>query len=177
MKVVIASHNPVKVNATKLAFAKVFPNQPLEFIETSVDSGVSDQPTTNEETLLGALNRVEAAYQQHTSDFAVGIEGGVEKVLDLTQSFAWITIKSSRGVTKSKSASFTLPSTVIDQLNQGKELGDAMDTLHHLKNSKQKQGAVGILTDNLVTRTDLYIQPLIMALVPHKTKKSSESTL
>ena len=51
------------------------------------------------------------------------------------------------------------------------ELIDSFDTLPNddffkMHNSKQGGGAVGSLTENLVTRTDLYLQPLILALIP-----------
>ena len=53
-KVIIASKNPVKINATKKAFEEVF-NEHFEFEGVSADSSVSDQPMSNKETLQGAL--------------------------------------------------------------------------------------------------------------------------
>ena len=52
-KVIITSKNPVKINATKKAFEKVF-NDRFEFEGVSADSLVSDQPMNNAETLNGA---------------------------------------------------------------------------------------------------------------------------
>ena len=46
-KVLIASRNPVKINATKKAFEEVFTNR-FEFEGVSADSLVSDQPMSNE---------------------------------------------------------------------------------------------------------------------------------
>ena len=57
-KVIIASKNPVKINATKKAFEEVF-NDHFEFEGVSADSLVSDQPMSNEETLKGATNRLD----------------------------------------------------------------------------------------------------------------------
>ena len=53
-KVIIASKNPVKINATKKAFEEVF-NDHFEFEGVSADSSVSDQPMSNKETLKGAI--------------------------------------------------------------------------------------------------------------------------
>ena len=57
-KVLIASENPVKINATKKAFEEVFTDR-FEFKGVSADSLVSDQPMSNDETLKGAINRLQ----------------------------------------------------------------------------------------------------------------------
>ena len=56
-KVVIASKNPVKINATEKAFEDVFTDG-FEFEGISTDSLVSDQPLSDKETLQGATNRL-----------------------------------------------------------------------------------------------------------------------
>jgi len=166
MHIVVTSTNPVKLDATKQAFKLTFPDRNLTYSQIAVPSGVGDQPMSDSETLLGALNRVKAASkQQPQADYWVGLEGGIDKHLDQIQSFAWVVVKDKAGtIGKSRSATFSLPHKVVTQINQGKELGHAMDYLHHRQNSKQEEGAVGILTHGLITRTTLYIQPLILAL-------------
>lgn len=57
MKVIVASQNPVKINTTKLGFQLMLPDEEFEFIGVKADSGVSDQPMSNEETLNGAKSR------------------------------------------------------------------------------------------------------------------------
>ncbi|MEL7534480.1 MAG: DUF84 family protein, partial [Bacteroidota bacterium] len=52
MKIIVASRNPVKIEATRLAFAEVFPQAALELIGLSIASGVSDQPMDEAETKL-----------------------------------------------------------------------------------------------------------------------------
>ena len=47
-KVIIASKNPVKIQAVKNGFEKMFPNQEFEFIGISVPSNVADQPFSND---------------------------------------------------------------------------------------------------------------------------------
>jgi non-canonical (house-cleaning) NTP pyrophosphatase len=46
------------------------------------------------------------------------------------------------------------------------ELGDADDLVFGRQNSKQKSGAVGLLTHNRVTRRTLYEQAVVLALIP-----------
>ena len=48
VKVVVASLNPVKVGAVKDAFKTQYPDADLELIPISVDSGVCDQPMSDE---------------------------------------------------------------------------------------------------------------------------------
>ena len=44
MKIVVASRNPVKIGATRAAFATQFPDAELELLPIDVDSGAGDQP-------------------------------------------------------------------------------------------------------------------------------------
>ncbi|MFK7923672.1 MAG: DUF84 family protein, partial [Bacteroidia bacterium] len=61
MKIIVASRNPIKVEATRMAFTEVFPDEVLKCEGISVASGVSDQPMDEAETKLGAINRVQNA--------------------------------------------------------------------------------------------------------------------
>jgi len=54
-KVIVASKNPVKINAVKIGFEKMFPEECFVFEGVSVPSGVKDQPVGNHEILTGAL--------------------------------------------------------------------------------------------------------------------------
>ena len=57
MKVVVASENPIKINAVLSSFRSYFDNVSIEGIKAS--SGVSSQPLTDHETMIGARSRVE----------------------------------------------------------------------------------------------------------------------
>jgi len=67
---------------------------------------------------------------------------------------------------KSRTTTFLLPQKVVDLIDQGYELGDANDIVFKKHNSKQNNGAVGLLTNNLVTRTSLYKQAVVLAMIP-----------
>jgi len=150
--VIIASLNPAKINAVKSAFESAFPNQAFNFQGISVPSEVADQPMTNEETKAGALNRVRNAKQALTDgDFYVGLEAGIEGNV----TFAWMIIESQM-----------LPPKVLTKLEQANELGDVMDEVFGTDNIKQKGGAIGLLTQHQLTRSSVYHQALILALIP-----------
>ncbi|MGR5196430.1 inosine/xanthosine triphosphatase [Vibrio rotiferianus] len=162
-KVVIASLNPAKIKAVESAFQSAFPKQSFEFVGVSVPSEVADQPMTNNETYLGALNRVRnAKVAIPNADFYVGLEAGIEG----TVTFAWMVIESDTLRGESRSASLMLPPEVLQKLEHANELGDVMDEVFGTDNIKQKGGAIGLLTQNQLTRSSVYHQALILALIP-----------
>ncbi|EOV0869499.1 inosine/xanthosine triphosphatase [Vibrio parahaemolyticus] len=162
-KVVIASLNPAKINAVKSAFQSAFPQQAFEFVGISVPSEVAVQPMTNEETHRGAVNRVKnAKVEMPTADFYVGLEAGIEGNV----TFAWMVIESDTHRGESRSASLMLPPEVLAQLADANELGDVMDKVFGTENIKQKGGAISLLTQNQLTRSSVYHQALILALIP-----------
>lgn len=167
-KIVVASLNPVKIEATRTAFATLLTGVDLSIVGVSTDSGVSDQPVSDTETLHGARNRRGNARQTHAdADYWVGIEGGIEVFDDQLLAFAWMSIESKdkrRG--EARSPTLTLPAAVKRLIDQGKELGDANDEVFATINSKQGGGAYGLLSDGLYTRESIYTQTLILALLP-----------
>ncbi|MCI5082375.1 MAG: inosine/xanthosine triphosphatase [Saprospiraceae bacterium] len=177
LQVVIASGNPVKIEATQTAFQQVFQTEVL-LESVRVASEVKDQPLTFEETALGAANRVRNARQLYpNAHFWVGIEGGVHPMNDTFEAFGWIYILSKSGtVSQTRSASFALAPTVAEALRNGRELGPVNDEIFKEKNSKHQGGAVGLLTHGLVTRTQLYVQPLILALIPFMQSELYDKT-
>ncbi len=162
-KVVVASLNPAKINAVNSAFQSAFPHQAFEFIGISVESEVDDQPMSDEETRDGALNRVKnAKISQPDADYYVGLEAGIEDNV----TFAWMIIESDTHRGESRSASLMLPPLVIEKLDHANELGDVMDEVFGTENIKQKGGAISLLTQDLLTRSSVYHQALILALIP-----------
>ena len=168
-KVLIASRNPVKINATKKAFKEVFSDR-FEFKGVSVDSLVSDQPMSNNETLKGATNRLQNI-KHLEADYLVSIEGGVDLLDNNYEAFAWIVISDKNKIGKAKTASFELPLKISKLIKEGYELGDADDMVFKRSNSKQQNGAVGILTNNLIDRTEYYVHAIILALIPFTNSK------
>jgi inosine/xanthosine triphosphatase len=168
VKIVVASRNPVKIGATEQAFAALFPGATLEMLSADVDSGVSDQPKSDEETRVGSRNRAMAASDAlPEADYWVGLEGGVEVIDDQLMAFAWMAIKGRNGkIGEARSATLPLPPAVKDLVDSGMELGDANDKVFSTINSKQGGGAYGLLTNGLYTRESIYTQTLIIALTP-----------
>lgn len=167
MKIIIASLNPAKIAAAQQALDRLFPAVRFSLTGVSVPSGVSAQPFSDEETRLGACNRARAARQAYPdADLWIGMEGGVERRHRQLQTFAWIQVLGQGLDNGARSASLTLPPFVAEALEQGEELGEAMDRLFQLTNCKQAGGAIGVLTQDALSRTQVYSDTLILALAP-----------
>jgi len=168
-KIIIASLNPVKAEAVFNGFQRLFPDEKFELQTVLVSSNVSDQPMSDETAREGAQNRAFNARQIHPEgDFWVGIEGGCDYLDGEMVAFAWIVVNSDEKQGCARTALFRLPGEVQALVESGIELGDADDLVFMRENSKQKSGAVGILTGDVVTRTSLYEQAVILALIPFR---------
>ena len=166
LKVIVASNNPVKINATRKAFEAVF-DQDLSFHGASIPSDVADQPMSDEETLRGALNRTNGARENFPeAAYWVGIEGGVDQLGEEMYTFAWIVVQSTDRLGKAKSASIPLAPLVVKRLQNGEELGLINDDIFGQQDSKKIGGAAGLLTRNLLSREKIYREAIILALVP-----------
>ncbi len=164
---VVASTNPVKIQAALAGFQRVFPNIPFDVAGVSVSSGVSDQPMGDAETLRGARNRAEAARQlRPDADYWAGIEGGCGEMDGVLQTFAWVVVLGADRVGRSRTGTFVLPEEVAVLVRQGIELGHADDQVFGRANSKQQNGSVGLLTNDVISRADYYEPAVVLALVP-----------
>lgn len=166
-RIIVASQNPVKLQATRRGFERMFTGRSLDVVACSVPSGVKEQPTSDAETLQGAINRARnAAERERDADFWVGIEGGVEERAGQMMAFAWVVIQDSTVTGNARSGAFVVPEPVATLVRDGKELGEADDIVFDRSGSKRDAGAVGLLTDRVIDRTQLYEQAVILALVP-----------
>jgi inosine/xanthosine triphosphatase len=168
-QIIVASKNPVKIKCVGDGFEKMFPGTSFKINSVEVPSGVSVQPATEAETLLGAENRVAAAcvlFPQ--ADYWVGVEGGTVDDGQEMQAYAWVVVLSPDGTGRGRTGSFYLPPAIADLVRQGMELGKADDLYFGRNNSKQANGAIGLLTGDVLDRAAYYEHAVIMAFIPFK---------
>jgi inosine/xanthosine triphosphatase len=166
---VVASHNPVKIEATRRGFASMFPTREFHVHPMAVPSGVRPQPLSDAETLQGALNRVQhAARLVPQADYCVGIEGGVEDRQGSMEAFAWIVVSAPPLLGKSRTGTFSIPDEVAALVRQGYELAAAVEAVYQHTQVKSTTGAVGVLTEGVIDRVQLYEHAVVLALVPFK---------
>lgn len=163
--IAVGSTNPVKIASVRMVITRAFPG--AEIIGLAIDPGVSEQPWGDQETRRGALNRAQAVLAAAGSDLGVGLEGGVLETEMGLMTCAWCVIVDREGqIGVGGGVHMRLPPSVARALRAGAELGPAMDQLSGQHNTKQAQGAVGILTGGLTDRGSAYGQLVAMALGP-----------
>ena len=169
MKFIVASKNPVKINAVATAIQDFFPNSVVEGLE--VESGVSAQPMSDEETKQGASNRARAvrvlALQQKIvradeEALCIGLEGGVfhptfAKDKQELWSTVWaVAIDKNNQSYFSNGARFPLPKFLSTLLLNGEEMGPVLGESLNDPDLRKKGGMISFLTNNFTNRTNEY---------------------
>lgn len=151
MKVIIGSHNQSKVKAVKRAFK----NYVVEEIDSPSD--VSSQPTTDSETMTGAMNRAKYCHESYPDDFSIGLEGGVMLINEELYLCNWgVLISPNTEVIKASGARIKLPNEFIDDLFAGVELSRLIDNYSNKYNTRESKGAIGIFTEGVIDRSEMF---------------------
>jgi inosine/xanthosine triphosphatase len=170
VSIIVGSNNPVKINAAKTAISQYFPDALIQCEGMHAPSLVPEQPMTESDTRLGAINRARYCQAQAEADFYVAIEGGVDNFDYGPATFAYLVIIHNNKQSIGRSAQLPLPLSVYQALATGEELGHVMDRLFNTDNIKQKGGAIGLLTQGLASRERNYTQGLMLAMAPFVNK-------
>ena len=161
--IAIGSTNPAKTSAAKAICEKAFPG--CTVVPIDVPSGVHEQPIGNKETSTGARNRARAALAAvKDARMGVGFEGGVDPDGSLINCVAVVETGGRENITWG--VRFPLPPAVVARVLNGEELGPVMDDVSGRTDSKKHLGAIGILSNGLFTRAEMWQGPLACALMP-----------
>lgn len=153
MKIIIGSKNPAKITAVKNCFL----DQKTEVIALDIPSGVSAQPFSDEETIKGAINRALGALRDGSGDIGIGLEGGVQETNAGLFICNWGALAASNMEPFiAGGARFLLPEEIAVRLRAGEELGPVMDDYAKQQNVRKHEGAVGIFTNGMVNRVDMF---------------------
>lgn len=165
MLIAIGSTNPVKVTAVTTHISRLWPE--AHVVPISVPSGVSAMPMSDAETITGAQNRAAAARDAIHADMGIGLEGGVHPEPFGWVLQGWVAIVAADGrASLGGCARLPLPEHIAQRVQNGEELGHVMDDVLNDHNIKQKGGAVGALTNNLVVRGEAFATAVAYALAP-----------
>ncbi|PGF15566.1 inosine/xanthosine triphosphatase [Natrinema sp. CBA1119] len=168
MELAVGSTNPVKSTAVERTLERYEPT----VTAVAVDSGVSEQPRSIEETVRGAENRARRALAATDADFGVGLEGGVARLegspgLSLIM---WGAVTDGDRTERGGGPTFRLPDTVAEQVADGSELGPVMDDLLGTEGVAESNGAAGALTAGLTDRTRALGQAVASSFGPFVTE-------
>lgn len=152
MNIAIGSKNPAKIQA----ISEVFSTDSVSSVD--VASQVSAQPLSDEETRRGAMNRAIQCVQSDASDMGIGLEGGVMYMEGQLYLCNWgaLAIKDKEIITAS-GARIALPDEFDHELKRGMELGDLMDVYVERKDVRKNDGAIGVLTNGLIKRKEMFV--------------------
>jgi inosine/xanthosine triphosphatase len=171
MKIIIGSTNPAKVAAVKQAF----PYQPAQFISLDIPSGVSEQPFSDDETIKGAINRANGALQRGNGDIGIGLEGGVQESEHGLLVCNWGALVSNKNEPIiAGGARFLLPEAIANKLRAGEELGPVMESYAKNKNVRKNEGAVGIFTNGLINRAEMFAHIMNLLIGQYYYTKDSK---
>lgn len=152
-----------------------------EVIGLEVDSGVGHTPVTRLELMRGARQRAEwlvkhARENKKDWRFFVGLEGGFDVVEQEGQrrvflgSWAYVT-DGARGHFGGSGA-VEIPQALAHQvLEEGLELGLAIDRFAGEVGIRDAQGTWGVLSSNLITRQEAFRVAVISAFAPFYNAK------
>ena len=152
MKFILGSENQAKQRAVSRIVERYIENSTVS--SASVSSGVNAQPMTEEETRQGAINRAVAAAQ---GAYGVGLEGGVHMIAGTMYLCNWGALVTPEGqLFTAAGAQIPLPQALAEEIRNGKELGNAVDHYFKKQNIRMSEGAMGMLTAQVVPRDALF---------------------
>ncbi|WP_339062157.1 inosine/xanthosine triphosphatase [Tepidibacillus marianensis] len=158
IRVGVGSKNPAKIEAVRFAFETM--GYKVELVGFDVPSGVSEQPFSDEETIRGAMNRAKAVMENLKDinlDYAVGLEGGVVETPYGFFLCNWGAVMNPAGeLGIGGGQRVQLPEIIVKGLQNGKELGDLIDPITGKDNVRKKEGTIGVLTQNHITRSAMF---------------------
>ncbi|KAB1196984.1 MULTISPECIES: inosine/xanthosine triphosphatase [Haloferax] len=170
MDIAVGSGNPVKRRAVEQATTDA------SVSAVAVESGVSEQPYGNDETIEGAVNRARRALDSGAYDLGVGIEGGVaaypsgDGTGDDLYLVMWSAVTDGERVGRGAGPTFLLPDRIADRIRAGEELGPVMDDVLGTDDIAKNEGAAGAFTGGRITRTHALESAVTAALAPFRSE-------
>lgn len=163
MEFVIGTTNKAKIAAAKAVLEDVYEQYELTAMQCA--SGVKEQPFGDEETVTGAINRAKAASTSKSQAIGIGFEGGVRELKGQVYVCNWGALALPTGeVFTAGGALIPLPDEIANQLRNGQELGPVVESYFAQQNIRQTSGAMGMFTDGMVSRSELFIHIMMLLI-------------
>jgi inosine/xanthosine triphosphatase len=179
-RIALGSDRAAKIMALRASIARVAEIEPAwrdaHVVARSVQTNAPAMPLTDWELMQGARERALAVrdilvQQTLETDLYVGLEGGFHSISvdgewhTFLRGWAYVT-DGERG-SFGMSPSITVPDAIVKDVIGGKrELGIVIDEVAGVRDVRSKQGAWGILSRDLLTRSMSFEAALIAAFAP-----------
>lgn len=180
MLIALGSDRAAKIMAVRACLARIATVdaawREANVTARSVETNIPPMPLTDWELMRGARNRAEAVRAQllkegAQAEFYVGLEGGFHSlsVDDEWHTFlrGWAYVSDGERGYFGSGPSVTVPSRVADMVIDGKrELGVVIDEVAGERDVRSRQGAWGVFSRDLLTRSHSFESALIAAFAP-----------
>jgi inosine/xanthosine triphosphatase len=157
------------------------PGAEFDVVGVEVESGVGHTPADRQELMLGARQRAEALVRLAREkaepwQYFVGLEGGLDVIeqhdgrLVLLESWAYVSDghKGHYG----RSGGVEVPDALAREvLEHGVELSVAIDRFAGAAGIRDAQGAWGVLSSGLISRTEAFRVAVVAAFAPFYNAK------
>ena len=157
------------------------PGAEFEVIGVEVESGVGHTPANLQELMLGARQRAEglvrlAREKAESWRYFVGLEGGLDVIEQedgrrvLLESWAYVS--DGRNGHYGRSGAVEIPDALAREvLEHGVELSVAIDRFAGAVGIRDDQGAWGVLSGGLISRTEAFRVAVVAAFAPFYNAK------
>ncbi|HXF06337.1 MAG TPA: inosine/xanthosine triphosphatase [Blastocatellia bacterium] len=172
----LAKREAVEQALERMIRAGIVPWRSFEIIPRAVMTAAPAMPLTDDDLLHGARQRVERLIELFTAqgssaDFYVGLEGGFHRQAvqgqPLTFLRSWAYVSDGERGFFGCGPSILVPEALAETvISTGEELGDIIDHIARQSDVRSQQGTWGVLSRNLVTRSETFALALIAAFAP-----------
>ena len=185
IRIVVGSTRRPKLAAVEAAvrdFGPVLaPGLGFEVIGADVDSGVGHTPANRNELMQGARQRAEALVRRagekaEPPHYFVGLEGGLDSIEEQSQRRvfleSWAYVSDGRHGHYGRSGGVEIPDALAREvLQNGFELSVAIDRFAGAVGIRDNQGAWGVLSSGLISRTEAFRVAVVAAFAPFYNSK------
>lgn len=162
-KVIIGSKNPAKVGGVREAVNAYWAD--MDVFGENAPSRVSKMPMSKSEIRFGAKSRAEYIINNFDCWLGVGNEGGAALVDGNWYLFGTTYITDGKNSSWGGELQIQLPEIMVDGLADGEvELGTVIDKMTNRTNVKQQEGAIGLITNMRLTRSQVFKMSALQAL-------------
>ena len=183
-RIALGSDRAAKIMAVRASVARVAEIdaawRSASIVARPVKTDAPLMPLTDWELMIGARQRAQAVRkilieQKLSADLYVGLEGGFHSISlegewrTFLRGWAFVTdgVRGSFGM----SPSIEVPDSIVKDVVSGRELGIVIDEVAGMRDVRSKQGAWGVLSRDLLTRSDSFEAALLAAFAPFYNAK------
>lgn len=181
MKIALGSARAAKIMAVRAACARIAQIDGAwsraEILARAVETSAPAMPLTDSQLMKGAHERAEAVRavledEGEQADFYVGLEGGFHSITidgarhTFLRGWAYAADSLRRG-NFGAAPSVSVPREIVQRVERTRrELGDVIDDVAQERDVRSRQGAWGVLSRDLLTRSMSFESALIAAFAP-----------